>query len=125
MVGLETPRVETNREVVGERVGAGEVEVDQAGQPAAEKEHVIGKEVGVDHPLRKIVWPMRFQIMEFGHDSLREIPLDAVSQFTGRLVKVSPAFDRERILARRLEVSARKMQSRERLAHSGTVGGVR
>src|SRR5262249_13827176 len=125
MVGLEAPRIETNREVVGERVGAGEIEVDQAGQSVAEKEDVIGEEVGMDHPLRKIAGPMQFQIAEFGHNSLPEIPLDAVSQFTGRLGKVSPAIYRERILAGHLEVGAGKMQSRERLAHRGTVGSAR
>ena len=45
---LEAPAVEADGEVVGQEVGAGEVEVDQAGEFAFEKEDVVGEQVGVD-----------------------------------------------------------------------------
>ena len=71
MIGLEAPRVEADRDVIGERVGAGEIEIDQAGQPLAEEEDVVGKQVGVDHALRQIARPRAFQVLELGADRIR------------------------------------------------------
>src|SRR5580704_1667975 len=45
---LEAPGVETDRNVVGEGIGAGEIKVDQARQLVAKKEHVVWKEIGMD-----------------------------------------------------------------------------
>jgi hypothetical protein len=43
MIRLEAPAVEADRDVIGERVGAGEIEVDQARQFVAKKKHVVRK----------------------------------------------------------------------------------
>src|SRR5215831_1419077 len=51
-VALEAPGIEHHRDVVGECVVAGEVEVDKSRDLAFHEEHVVGKEVGVDHALR-------------------------------------------------------------------------
>src|SRR5713226_8562869 len=40
MVGFEAPGIEADGDVVGERVGAGEVEIDQARELVAEEEHI-------------------------------------------------------------------------------------
>ena len=47
-IRLEAPRVQAHRDVVGQDVGRREVEVDQAGQPAVQEEHIVGKQVGMD-----------------------------------------------------------------------------
>ena len=66
MIGLEAPGVEADGDVIGERVGAGEIEIDEAGQPVAEEEHVIGKQIGVDHTLGQVARPQPFEMREFG-----------------------------------------------------------
>ena len=52
-IGLETPGVEANRQIVGEKVGAGEVKVDQPGEFAIAKKHVVRKQIGMDDPGRQ------------------------------------------------------------------------
>src|SRR3984893_12228851 len=47
-VDFETPRVETNRDVVGEEVVASEVKIDQARKLLPQKENVIGEKIGVN-----------------------------------------------------------------------------
>ena len=42
-VALEAPRIETDREVIYEKVIAGEIKVDQAGKFATQKKYVVGK----------------------------------------------------------------------------------
>src|SRR3546814_2332150 len=54
VVLLEAPGVEAGRQVVGEEVVAGEVEVDDAGEPLVTEEHVVGEEVGVDDARRQV-----------------------------------------------------------------------
>ena len=57
MIRLETPGVQADRDVIGQHVVAGEREVDQPRQLVAEEEHVVGKQIGVDHAVRQIVRP--------------------------------------------------------------------
>ncbi len=45
---LKAPGVDANPEVVGEGVVAGEVEVDEAGEAVADKEDIVGKEIGMN-----------------------------------------------------------------------------
>src|SRR5690606_18962409 len=71
-VRLEAPGVEADRDVVGEGVGAGEVEVDDAGHPVAEEEHVVGKQVGVDDAGRKPVGPLLLEDVEFAAEACVE-----------------------------------------------------
>ena len=53
MVALEAPGVEADRQVVGEEVVAGEIEVDQPGQPFAEEEHVVVEKIGMNDAARQ------------------------------------------------------------------------
>src|SRR5581483_12260693 len=41
MIHLETPGVETNRDVVSQSIDAGKVEIDEAREPVAEKKDVV------------------------------------------------------------------------------------
>ena len=56
-VRLEAPGVQADGDVVGQEVGGGEVEVDQAGQAAVEEEDVVGEQVGVDVAGGKVLRP--------------------------------------------------------------------
>ena len=49
-VGLKAPGVETDRQIIGKAVVAGEIEVDQA-QSRSPKKILIGKQIGVDDAL--------------------------------------------------------------------------
>src|SRR6516225_445978 len=53
-IGFEAPSVQADRQIIGEKVGASEIKVNQTGQLAVAEEDVIRKEVGVDNPHRKI-----------------------------------------------------------------------
>ena len=60
-IRLEAPGVEAYGDVVGERVVAGEVKVDQTRKLLADEEDVVGKEVGVDDALWQSIGPGRFE----------------------------------------------------------------
>ena len=64
VVALEAPGVERDGDVVGQRIVAGEIEVDQAGELVAEEEDVVGKEIGVDDALRQVGRPVGLQVIE-------------------------------------------------------------
>src|SRR5262245_5611698 len=64
MVGFEAPRVEANRDVVGQRVGTRKVEINQPGYLVAEKEHIVRKKIGMDYALRKLSRPGFLQHFE-------------------------------------------------------------
>ena len=70
VIGLEAPGVEADRQIVGERVGAGEIEIDQSRQPVIEKKHVVGKQVGVDHAAREVARPGALQVRNLGRERL-------------------------------------------------------
>ena len=57
MIGLKSPGVEADRDVIGEDVVAGERKVDQARKLVAEEEDVVIEEIGVDHALGQIGRP--------------------------------------------------------------------
>src|SRR6266566_2547492 len=96
MVKLEAPGVEADRDVVGERVGAGEIKIDQAGQPIAEEEHVVGKQIGMDHALWQVARPMPLEMIELGNDRLLEPRLQAIGTARGSTKQRPPALDRDR-----------------------------
>src|SRR6478672_3248284 len=77
-VGLKAPGVEADGDVVSEHVGAGEVEVVFNGTAITEKEHVVGKEVGVDHALRQVLRPSLVEIGKLLADLGREAANDGV-----------------------------------------------
>src|SRR6185295_16307486 len=99
MLDLETPSIETNRDVIGERVRAGEIIVDQARELVAQKEHVVGKEIGMNDALRQISRPRFFEKGEFLLEKILQVALDFVGAFAAAFVEWPPARDRERIRA--------------------------
>src|SRR5438132_1624366 len=113
MICLEAPGIEANRDVVGERVGAGEIEVDQSGELVAEEEHVVGKEIGVDDALRQVRWPRFFEMRQLGGEKLLQVGLYLVCAGAAILVERPPAADRKRIGAAALEIEAGEMQPRQ------------
>jgi hypothetical protein len=86
MILLEAPGVKTNSDVVDERICAGKIEVDQAGKLVAEKEHVVWKQVGVNHALRQSLRPVLFEHIEFGGERGFEAALYLVGAITARRV---------------------------------------
>src|SRR6266566_1939011 len=123
MVKLEAPGVEADRDVVGERVGAGEIKIDQAGQPIAEEEHVVGKQIGMDHALWQVARPMPLEMIELGNDRLLEPRLQAIGTARGSTKQRPPALDRECILALGREIAAGEMQLRKRFPERGAMAG--
>jgi len=82
-IALETPGVEADGDVIGEHVGAGKGEIDQTGHPLAEKEHVVRKQIGVDHALRQIPGPdIALEMIELGANK-------------GRAARAAPSSARE------------------------------
>jgi len=117
MIVLKTPGVEANGDVVGERIGAGEVEVDQPGQPVAEEKHIVGKQIGMDDALRQAGRPVTFEHVEFGRDQRIDIALHLVGALATAVVKRPPAGDRQRVVAPHGKIAAGKMQPRQLFAH--------
>ncbi len=125
MVGLEAPGVEADGDVIGERVGAGEVEVDQAGELLAEEEHIVGKQVGVDHALRQAARPRAFEQRELALDRVAQSRLHGVRARGGRNIERPPAVNRERVAPALRKIRARKMQARKRVAKRRAMGRAR
>src|SRR5690348_18342271 len=71
-VALEAPGVETDGEVIGEKVGAGEVEVDEPRDYLAAEEDIVGEEIGVDHALRQMLRPLPLERLELAAQLLGE-----------------------------------------------------
>src|SRR4029450_8420733 len=109
MVSLEAPGVEADRDVVGERVRAGEVEIDKSGKLVAEEEHVVGKEIGVDDAMRQIRRPCVFEMRELGREKLLQLGLHLVHARAAALVERPPAINRKRVDAPVLEIKAGEM----------------
>ena len=78
MIDLEAPGVEADRNVVGERIGTGKIEIDQAGQLVAKEEDVIGKKIGMDDALRQLARPRFFQSVEL-HFNFAQSPCRTLS----------------------------------------------
>jgi hypothetical protein len=75
-VGLETPGVQGDGDVVGQKVVAGEIEVDRPGEGLAPKEDVVGEEVGMDHSGGEIRRPGGVQGVQVGADRPGESGLE-------------------------------------------------
>ena len=65
---LEAPGVKTDGDVIGERVVASEIEIDQPRDLVAEEEHVVGEKIGMDHSLRQLGGPGPLEMMQLLRD---------------------------------------------------------
>src|SRR5437764_14391801 len=93
MVELEAPGVEADGKLVGERIGAGEIEIDQPRERIAEKVHVVGKKIGMNDALRQIARPR---------------PLEHAKLRSNRLVAARPHRPVAGATRRASDVSARR-----------------
>ena len=75
-----------------------------------------GKQVGVDHALRQVAWPVLFQMIELVLDDLADARLHAVGARGGLLIERAPAFDRQAVSPLLRKIGAGEMQSRQRRA---------
>src|SRR5262249_38528352 len=121
MVNLEAPGVEADRDVIGKRIGAGEVEVDQAGELIAEKEDIVGEQIGMDYSLRQGTRPVPLEVAELLGEERPEVALHFVGMRAAMLVERPPAVDRQGVGALERKVEAGKVQPRERTAERGTM----
>src|ERR1700730_18245948 len=88
---LETPCVEADRQVIGKKIGAGKIEVDQARELTVAKEGIVRKEVSVDDPGGKLVRPRAFEQPKFSLQLCREAGLRLVSAATTGFEETAPA----------------------------------
>ena len=93
-IGLEAPSVQTDGQIVGDEVDAGEVEVDDAGQPVALEERIVREQVGMDDPARQIQRPSALELGEFPIDLRFETVRHAVGGGAAALEQRSPALHR-------------------------------
>src|SRR5262245_15773570 len=125
MVGLEAPSVETYRDIISERIVAGEIEVDHPRQPVAEEEHVVRKEIRMDHALRQAARPVTLECGEFLLDQIAQRALHLVDAIAAMPEQRPPAVDRERVSPLACEIEAGEMELRQRLAQSGAMDRAR
>src|SRR5262245_48785048 len=125
MVGLEAPSIQADRDVIGEGVGAGKVEVDQARKLVTKEKHIVGEQVGVDHAFRQTARPVALMLSKFLVEEALKLPLHLVGARRAVVVKLTPAGDRKRIGAPQRKIQSREMQTRQRGAEPRTVGSRR
>src|SRR5580700_4479816 len=113
MIGFEAPRVEADGNVIGERVGAGEIEIDQPRQPIGQKEHIVRKQIGVDYALWQALRPLALEYVELGRDKRLEVTFHFVRVLAATLVELAPAGNRKRIVAAHIEIGSRDMELRQ------------
>src|SRR5438477_6509645 len=53
-IGLKAPVVDSDREIVGERIGRRKTEIDNAGKFLPDEEHVVAKKIAVDRRPRQL-----------------------------------------------------------------------
>ena len=74
-VGFEAPGVEADRQIIGEKVGTGEIEVNQPGNLALAEEDIVREKVGVNHSGRQVVRPFRLDQRKLGLQLAGELGL--------------------------------------------------
>src|SRR5260370_30511650 len=77
-VRLEAPGVEADRQVIGEKIGAGEIEIDQPRHLAVAEEDIVREQIGMDDPARQPARPRRFQTGELLAEPGGDAPLHLV-----------------------------------------------
>ena len=125
MVGLETPGVEADGDVVDQRVGASKIKIDKPGKLVAKEKHIIWKQVGVNDALRQSTRPLAFQDLQLGADQRFQIAVDLMCSLATALVELAPAGNRKRIAAPHRKIPTGEMQSRQRFAKRAAMGRAR
>src|SRR6516165_1214188 len=115
-VRFEAPGVEADRQVIGKKISAGEIEVNQAGQRVVAEEYVIRKKVGVDYPDREVTRPHGLEQHKFGCEFFGEPGLCLGGAGPTGFEEAPPASDREIIRSGHPERRAGPVQFGERPA---------
>ena len=123
VVGLEAPGVDADRQVVGERVIAGEVEIDEARQILPEEENIVGEQVGVDHAGRQIAGPVGRDFTEFCVEQVPQAGDDIVGLVAGLRAEGLPPRNGHVVVAMAVETLSGVVHPRERGAERGAVFG--
>src|SRR4029079_10455286 len=112
-IRLEAPCIEADCNVVGERVVAGEVKIDQTRKFLIDEEDVVREEVGVDDALRQSIRPGSFEELKLGADKVPEPRHDVLCAGSKRLKKRPPALKAERVDALKQEVLPGHVHARQ------------
>src|SRR5262249_26407866 len=120
-VALEAPGVEADGDVVGEEVGAGEVEVDDPGEGLAAEEDVVGEEIGMDDAVRQRGRPRRLELAQLLAELFGEARPYLVGARAAALEEEAPAGDREVVRPAHREGAAGAMELGEGPADAGAV----
>src|SRR6516162_1232042 len=120
-VRFEAPGVEADRQVIGKKISAGEIEVNQAGQRVVAEEYVIRKKVGVDYPYREVTRPHGLEQHKFGSEFFGEPRLCLGGAGPTGFEEAPPAGDREIIRSGHPERRAGPVQFGERPAECGAM----
>ena len=121
---LEAPGIQADRDVVGEEVVAGEIEVDDAGDLVAGEEHVVGEEVRMDDAGRERPGPAGLQRLEGRFDEFGQALGQRCRAGTTGLEQRAPARDRQGIGPVAPEVHDGGMQRGERGTQRAAAGGI-
>src|SRR5690606_32324140 len=110
-------------DVIGEEIGAGEVEVDDSGQASALKEDVVREQICVDHPFREVGRPRRFHYVQLTGNLASETDPDIVGVVGAVFVQLAPSCHGEVIRPSHGKAFASDVHASEGRADLGTVLG--
>src|SRR6516165_10068257 len=122
-IGFEAPSIEADRQIIGEKVGAGEIEVNQAGNFTVAKENVIGKEVSVDHPGRQAARARAFEQLQLGAELFSKPRLHLGRTIETGIEDPPPTSDRKIVCSGHPERGAGPVQRGKRRAEPGAMKG--
>src|SRR5947209_14450185 len=120
-VRFEAPRVQTDCQIVGEKIAAREIEVDQTGYLAVAEEDVVGKQIGMDDAARQSLRPGRFEESELVAEFGRETLLQFAGARGARFIKPAPAGHTQAVCPPTGEGAAGAMQRGEGAAEPGAM----
>ena len=90
-IGGKAPCAVGNCEIISTNVGAGEIEVDQAGDFAAQHQHIVGKQVGMDGRNGQISGPVLLEMITFqGNTRAARAGLNAFKPRFGATLRQRP-----------------------------------
>ena len=116
----ETPVIDADREVEGKAIHAGEIEVEDAADPAALEDRVIAEQIGVHRAARQVRKPVLRLEAQLRVEQLRA---RRVEEGTHLARRAAPPFRPAGILAITAVGPPREMHARKQRAKFGTIGG--
>ena len=105
-----------HREIISADVGAGEIEVDQSGDPVAEHQDIVRKQIGVDRAARKVGGPCREDRVERAAGAVVQARLDSIQITPATLEQRLPCRNAHRIRPVERKIGDRLVHLAHRLA---------